>query len=219
VRPTFRLLCRLSVVLAACACASAAPPPDPNVVTAPVRPLAPLAAQQVIVAPLNALREADALGWTQQIPRSREFMRAFDDALETELAARGLQSRWVFPNALVRAGRNNPAYAVDPYALAAGPLSSEKTVVGARVGEPLASQLRTMIALQESARTILVPVELRFDRRADGRGAAVLRLALLDGRLSEVRWIGEVASEPASTFSRDLLTSLAAHTADLIAAP
>ena len=218
-RPTFRLLRRLSVVLAACACASAAPPPDPNVVTAPVRPLAALAGQQVIVTPVNALREADALGWTQQIPRSREFMRAFDDALETELAARGLKSRWVFPEALVRAGRNNPAYSVDPYALAAAPLRSTALVARSRVGDPLASQLRTMIALQESARAILVPVELRFERLADGRGAAVVRLALLDGRLSEVLWLGEIASEPASTFSRDLLTSLAAHTADLITAP
>jgi len=34
-----------------------------------------------------------------------------------------------------------------------------------------------------------------------------------------VLWLGEIASEPASTFSRDLLTSLAAHTADLITAP
>jgi hypothetical protein len=219
VRPTFRLLCRLSVVLAACACASAAPPPDPNVVTAPVRPLAPLAAQQVIVAPLNALREADALGWTQQIPRSREFMRAFDDALEAELAARGLKSSWVFPAALVRAARANPAYSVDPYTLAASPLRSDKLVARSRFGDPLASQLRTMIALQESARAILIPVELRFDRLPDGRGAAVARLALLDGRLSEVIWLGEVVSTPASAFSRDLLTSLAAHTADLIAAP
>jgi hypothetical protein len=178
-----------------------------------------LAAQQIIVTPLNSLREVDALGWTPQIPRSREFMRAFDDALEAELAARGLKSRWVFPEALVRAGRGSPAYAVDPYTIAAAPLRAEKAAAATRLTDPLASQLRTMIALQESARGILIPVELRFDKVPDGRGVAVLRLALVDGRLSEVRWMGEVRSVPATTFSRDILTSLVAHTADLIAAP
>ena len=76
-----------------------------------------------------------------------------------------------------------------------------------------------LIALQESARAILIPVELRFDKAPDGRGVAVMRVAVVDGRTSEVRWMGDVRSTPAATFSRDILTSLVAHTADLIAAP
>jgi hypothetical protein len=186
---------------------------------APVRPLAVLTTQHVIVAPLNALREADALGWTQQIPRSREYMRAFDEALAAELGARGLGTRWVYPEALVRAGRNNPSYSVDPYTLAAAPLRSADAAVGTRLSDPLATQLRIMIALQESARPVLIPAELRFDKTADGQGVAVLRLALIDGRIGEVRWIGDVRSTPSPTFSRELLASLAAHSADLIAAP
>jgi hypothetical protein len=62
-------------------------------------------------------------------------------------------------------------------------------------------------------------VELRFDRTPEGQGVAVLRLALLDGRVGDVLWIGDVRSAPASSFSREILTSLAAHSADLIAAP
>ena len=181
--------------------------------------MAALVAQQVLVTPLNRLREADALGWTQQIPRSREFMRAFDAALETELGARGLGTRWVYPGALERAARSNPSHAVDPYALELAPLRSDDAAPGRRLADPLASQLRTMIALQESARLVLVPAELRFDRLSDGRGAAVLRLALVDGRTTEIRWIGDVRTDPTTTFSRELLTSLAARTADLIAAP
>jgi hypothetical protein len=199
---------------------------------APVRPLAGLAAQQVIVAPLNRLREVDPLGWTQQIPRSRDFMRAFDDAFEAELGARGLKTRWVYPGALVQAGRSNPSYSVDPYTLAAAPLRVPNAVAGTRLADPLATQLRTMIALQESARAVLIPVELWFERAptpanvAGGRvepsakGTAVLRLALVDGRIGEIRWIGDVRSDPSTTFARgDILTSLVAHTADLIAAP
>jgi hypothetical protein len=185
----------------------------------PVRPLAFLAAQQLVVAPLNRLSEADGLGWTQQIPRSREFMRAFDDALQAELGARGLSSRWVYPAALVQAGRNSPSYSIDPYNLAVAPLQSRAAVTGVRLADPLAGQLRTMIALQESARAVLIPVELWFERTPDGQGVPVVRLALVDGRTTEIRWIGDVRGTPQASFSRELLTSLVAHTADLFAAP
>jgi hypothetical protein len=216
VRPTLRLLCSLPLVLAACRGSGAAEEPAPLV--APAHPLAALAAQQVIVAPLNALREVDALGWTQQIPRSREFMRAFDDALAAELTARGVGARWIYPDALVRSARSNPSHSVDPYALAAAPLRDARLVEGTRLPDPLANQLRIMVALQESARPVLIPVELWFDKAAGGQGVAVVRLALVDGRLGEVRWIGDIRSTPSPTFSRELLTSLVAHSADLIAA-
>lgn len=216
VRPTLRLLCSLPLVLAACR--ATAGPEVPAPLAAPERPLAALEAQQVIVAPLNRLREVDALGWTQQIPRSREFMRAFDVALETELGARGLKSRWVYPDALVRAARSNPSHSVDPYTIAAAPLRNSQLMAGTRLGDPLAMQLRTMIALQESARGVLIPVELWFERTSDGQGVAVLRLALVDGRVSDVRWIGDVRSDPAARFSAEILTNLAAHSADLITA-
>jgi hypothetical protein len=217
VRPALRLVCCLSLVLAACRPQGGASPDA--TLAAPIRPLAGLVAQQVVVAPLNSLREVDALGWTQQIPRSREFMRAFDTAFEAELGARGLKTRWVYPDALVRAGRSNPAYSVDPYTIAAAPLRAADAASGMRLGDPLATQLRTMIALQESARAVLVPVELRFDRTPDGQGVAVLRLALVDGRIGEVRWIGDVRGDPSASFSREILTSLVAHSADLITAP
>ena len=213
-RPTVRLLCSLPLVLAAC---TPGAPEEPAPIQAPSRPLAALVAQQIIVAPVNSLREVDPLGWTQQIPRSREFMRAFDDAFEKELGARGL-TQWVYPAALVRAGRGSPAYAVDPYAIAAEPLRAERVDATKRLSDPLASQLRMMIALQETARAVLIPAELHFDKTPDGQGVAVLRVALVDGRTSEIRWMGDVRSAPVATFSRDILTSLVAHTADLIAA-
>lgn len=186
---------------------------------APVRPLAPLKAQQVVVTPTHALHEVDALGWTAQIPRSREFLRELDDAIRTELAARGITTQWVFPDALARASKLNPSYAVDPYALAADPLKNPALIAGSRTADPLTTQLRTMVALQESARAVLIPVELRFEKLPSGEGVAVLHVALVDGRLGEVRWIGDVRGDSASTFSRALLTSVAAHLADLITAP
>lgn len=216
-RLTRRLLLGLPLAFAACRPPSGA---DEAVApAAPVRPLSALVSQQVIVTPVNALREVDALGWTQRIPRSREFMRAFDDAFEAELGARGLKTRWVYPEALVRAARSNPSHSVDAYMIGAASLRGAGVIAGTRLANPLATELRTMIALQESARAVLLPVELSFDRTRDGSGVAVVRLALVDARLGEVRWIGDARSDPMTTFSREILTSLVAHAADLITAP
>ena len=210
-----RLLCALSIGVAACA----RPAPQPAEPPVPVRPLAALRTQQVVVAPTQSLRETDALGWTAQVPRSRVLLRALDDSIRAELSARGIDRQWVFPDALEHASRLNPTYAVDAYALDARGLTSPAALAGTNVPGALATQLRTIVALQESARAVLVPSELRFDRLPSGEGVAVLHVALVDGRMGDIRWIGDVTSDPSPTFSRGLLSSLAAHLADLITAP
>ena len=218
-RTLSRLLCCVPFALTACGGGKAAGAPAP--LEPATRPLAGLAAQHVIVAPAFRLRETDALGWTAQIPRSREYLKTLDDELLFALGERGLKTQWVYPADLVKSMRGNPTYAIDPYTLAAGGLRTGAISAGSPVGNPLVMQLRTMVALHENARAVLMPVELRFERdEKSGQGVAVLRLALLDGRLGEVRWIGDVRSDPTPTFSRDaLLTSVAAHLADLITAP
>lgn len=216
-RLSSRLPTSLLLVLAACAGQHPNEAPTPP---APVRPLGALVAQQVIVAPIHSLREVDPFGWTQQIPRSRAYLRAVDDAIDAELGARGLGTQWIYPAAIVRASQASPSYAVDPYALGAGPLTSPGIESGTRLGEPLATQLRTMVALQDRARAVLLPVELHFERDVVKRdqGVAVLRVALIDARVGEVRWIGDVRSDPSPTFSPALMSSLANKFADLITA-
>lgn len=223
-RPYLRFVTTLLVLSAACrgpgasASSTVETGADPQ---PPARPFAGLVAQQVIVAPTNGLREGDAMGWTRQVPRSRELLRGLDSAIVRELGERGISKQWVFPADLVRAAKSNPSFAQDPYTLSAAGLRAPDVPIGASVGSPLIMQLRTMVALQENARAVLLPVELRFERDSTaGMGVAVLRLALLDGRMGEVRWIGDLRSVPRATFSREaILTSLSAHLADLIAAP
>ena len=183
-----------------------------------MRPLAQLAAQHVILMPAYYVRSGDALGWAATIPKTREYLRLLDAELATVLAERGLKSQWIYPADLARAARSSPTYAVDPYTMGVSPLRSPDLPPNAKLGDPLATQLRTMIALQD-ARAVLVPVELRFEREKTGLGVAVLHVALLDGRLAEVRWSGEVRSDPAKMLSPAVLTSIAGHLADLIAAP
>jgi hypothetical protein len=209
------LLCCLPLLLG---CGGGQPASQTSTSPAPQqvnRPLASLAGQRVVLAPVHRLREGDPMGWAAQIPRSRELLRALDSAIAGELAQRGLEKQWVYPPDLVRTARSNPTYAVDPYSLATDPLRNPSVGPGAKIGDPLATQLRTMIALHD-ARFAVLPVELRFDRDKSGQGLAVLRAVLVDGRIGDVRWAGEVSSDPAPSFSRALLPSLAAHFADLV---
>ena len=218
VRRSLRQLCSLTLVLAACHNGSGSEDgPSPS--EPALRPLAQLAAQRVIVTPAFSLVTTDALGWNAQIPKSREYLRGLDDEIALVLGERGLKSQWVYPADLVRAMKGSPTYAVDPYTLGVGVLRSSGVVSGTRLGDPLATQLRTMIALQNDARAVIVPVELRFEKEKSGQGSAVLRVALLDGRLGDVRWIGSVRSDPSDKLSRAVLASLSAHLADLITAP
>ncbi|MDQ2664916.1 MAG: hypothetical protein M3Z05_02800 [Gemmatimonadota bacterium] len=215
---SLRQLSILTMLLAACHGATksddVAAPPEPV-----MRPLAPLAAQRVILTPAFSLVAPDPLGWSAQLPKSREYLRQLDDTLQSVLSERGLKSQWIYPPDLVRAMKGSPTYAVDPYALGAGMLRSHAVVSGTRLGDPLATQLRTMIALQEDARAVLVPVELHFEKEKTGQGFAVLRVALLDARIGDVRWVGNVRSEPVDKPSPAMLASLAGHLADLITSP
>ena len=172
----------------------------------------------MIVAPAYRLRETDALGWTAQIPRSRDYLKTLDDELLFALGERGLKTQWVYPADLVKSMRGNPTYAIDPYTLAADPLRNPDVKSGTKLGDPLATQLRTLVALQD-ARAVMIPVEVRFEKERSGQGIAILRMAVLDGRLGEVRWVSEVRSDPSPTFSRALLASLASRVADLVTAP
>jgi len=215
VRTLSRLICCLPLILGACHGKSTEAPAQLEPQT---RPLAALAAQRVVVVPAYRLRTGDPLGWAAQIPRSREYLKSFDDEIAFALAERGLKTQWVYPADLVRSMRGNPTYATDPYTLAAEPLRSPDVGAGAKLGDPLVTQLRTMVALHD-ARAVLMPVELRFEKDKSGQGIAIVRLAVLDGRMGEVRWASDVKSDPSPTFSRALLASLASHIADLITTP
>jgi hypothetical protein len=218
VHRSIRQLCSLLLFAAACH-GGAKTGEAPQPVEAPVRPLAQLAAQRVVLTPAYSLLGGDVLGWSAQIPKTREYLRSLDEELEIALGERGLKSQWIYPADLLKSMRGSPTYAVDPYALGVNILRGSGIVSGMKLSDPLATQLRKIVAMQEDARAVVVPVELHFEKQPDGKGVAVLRVALLDGRLGDVRWVGTARSDPASAPSRAVLTSLAAHFADLITAP
>jgi hypothetical protein len=181
------------------------------------RPFSAFATQQIIVTPTAHVRAGDSLGWVQGMGGTRQVARQMDSSLATVLNNRGLASKWVLPAALQRSFERNRSYAADPYQLGIQPLRVSSFVSGSKYGEPLSSQLRTMIALESEARFVLVPVELRFEKE-DTRMRAVLRLVFLDPRLAEAKWVGEVkgalVADPALA-----LAIVANLVADLFVAP
>jgi hypothetical protein len=205
-------LCCVTVV--ACAGRSKA---DDGAAAAPApRSAAPLAvfrAVPLVVTPVQRLRAADTPAWGAGDAGST--LAALDSSIATAVRARGATG-WTFAADVERQARRNPTVAPDPHALAIDELMASRAPP--QLTGPLGSQLRAIVALG-GQRYALVPLELRWLGRADGRGEAVLRLVLVDTRLSKPLWTGDVRSAPADTYSRALLDGVAAHLADLISPP
>jgi hypothetical protein len=185
----------------------------------PAPPLAAFAARRVLVLPAAFVRFGDSLGWGATIGDPREYLDAVDAEIAFALRERGLGSRWVFPEALVRAARRNPGYAPNPHELAVAWLRPPMARVPEQLPEPFASQVRTLIALEEDAQYVLLPVEIRFEAVGAGRGRAILHVVLVDARRSRIVWMADVPSDPTTSFSPALAASAAEHLANLVVAP
>lgn len=197
----------LTIAVAACGRGSSNEPKPVQ------QPLAAFAVQKLTLTPAAYVR-ADTSAWWRQGPVTA---RAMDSALVAALRGRDLAQNWFLPSALAAAYERNRSYAADPYRLALQPLRSTEFVSLSRFGEPLSTQLRTMIALHEDARLVLVPIELRFEP-AGSTARGVLKLALLDPRLAHATWVGTVEGVAAGTPAL-ALASVAAKVADLFIAP
>jgi hypothetical protein len=177
--------------------------------------LSGLAAQHIVVLPLYSIRVMPGLAWGSAIGRPSDFQRTVDAEILSALEEKGLRRTWIFPDQLEQSYHRNSTYATDPYGLAEEPLRSPSLALDARLPDPLASQLRTVIALHEDARYVLAPVEMRFEKAGNG-GQAVLRLVLIDPRFSSVRWIGDIVSDTAPAFGPALAASIATRLANAI---
>ena len=173
------------------------------------------ATQRIALTPTSIVR-SDSLGWTQRLGGAVAVGRALDSAIATALYERAVSRQWFMPSDLMRSYERNRSYATNPYELTTTMLRAANFQAASRYGEPLASQLRTMIALHESARVVLLPVELRFEKEGNA-GRAILRAVLLDARAADARWVGEVRGDTTSV-PRRALDNVAARFADLFVA-
>jgi len=153
-------------------------------------PLAAFATQRLSLAPTALVRVADSSVWVQQLGKARSIGILLDGRIISALRDRGLDSRWYLPADLLASYERNKSYATNPYQLTVEQVRSPLFETGSKFGDPLASQLRTMIALHEDGRFVLLPVELRLET-----SKASLRLVLLDVRSAEARFVGKISSD------------------------
>jgi hypothetical protein len=199
----------LSAFAAACSGGAAKPAPAPA-----EHSLAGTAAQHVAVLPTYAVRVMPGLGWS--LPSPADMRRQMDADIVAAMDDRGLRKSWVFPEQLAQSYRRNVNYAVDPYELAEEPLRSPALDYDTQLPDPIASQIRTIVALQADVRLVLAPVELRFEK-AGSAARGVLHLVLLDARASRMLWKGDVASDTVTAFGPSITASIAARLAGVIA--
>lgn len=182
--------------------------------------LAAFASRRMLVLPTHYLRMNDSLGWAGEITDRDAYLSSLDDEITFAFSDRGVKKVWVFSPAIDAMAKRNSAYAPDPRALAdvwlrfPGPKRMPE-----QLPDPLASQLRTLVALQDGGQLAFIPVELRFEKMPDGKGVAVLRVAIIDAVRAKIIWYADVPSDPETKFGPALAASLAGHLADLLGPP
>ncbi|MGI8509968.1 MAG: hypothetical protein ACR2MQ_11645 [Gemmatimonadaceae bacterium] len=183
--------------------------------TVPARPLERLAAEHMLVLPVQYMTFSDSMGWSAMAPSSREYLATMDDEITFALSERGLGTQWKFAADISRSAARNFGYAPDPHALAANQLRSGAKSDAWQLSEPLASQLRSLAALTE-ARYVMVPVEVRTTGgRSTGR--ATLHVVVIDARRSQVQWAGDVTGMQTTKFSPAIAADIGSRLADLVA--
>ena len=200
----------------ATACASAAttpreqeaPPPSP------AAPLAVMAGRPVLVLPVQYVTFSDSLSRSLQLPLADQYLAALDDSIATALGDRGLRS-WTFARAITASARRNAGMTADPHAVAAERLRRLVRAGDDPLSEPLASQIRSLVALGD-ARYVVLPAMLRLDNRVAGARGSLL-VYLIDARTSRIQWSGEVSGEGTTSVSQ-ALGRVARHFADLVVA-
>jgi hypothetical protein len=203
----------VSAALLSAACHHATP--DPGAPNPVVQRLAAIAGQPLMIAPVQSLRSL--VGGSNGPDWIAAGRSSLDSALTDTLKTRVGNGEWVYAAALVASFRQNPTYATDPRSLSVQPLRGAKLKVGDRLPEPLASQLRTMIALHEG-RLVLLPIEVRIESSSAGHSRPVLQLLLVDPRASVIRWFGDVPGVESATVGADFAAPLASRVADLFVA-
>ncbi len=199
---------------AALGCAGAASTPKAQPEPVQAMPLAAMGGRPVVFLPIQYGTYPDWVSWEQPLPPTIQFLPALDDSIAASLGNRGLNS-WTFAPAITASARRNMGMTADPHALASESLRRLVKAGDDPVSEPLASQIRSLVALRD-ARYVILPAIIRFENRGAGTRALVL-FYLIDTRTSRIRWSGQVASDVSRNFST-IVRSLAERLADLVVA-
>jgi hypothetical protein len=173
------------------------------------------AGSKVMVFPVQSLPIVEPSSWRAALGTPNALLASADTAIETAITGRGLGGLWIFPPALQRSAKRNPTYLTDPYVVRVAPaINASVRKRDTPIPEPAASQIRALAGVND-ARYALVPLELRFGRVGE-EARAIMRLAVVDARLTQVVWMGEILSAPRAQYSFEMIEELAQRAADLV---
>ncbi len=104
----------------------------------------------------------------------------------------------------------------DPHILAVAALRRLVKASDDPLGEPLASQIRSLVSMRD-ARYAVLPATLAFESTAGGLRGTVL-VYLIDSRTARIQWSGAVTSAVARSLSPAMASDIAQRLADLVVA-
>ena len=195
--------------------------------TAPAAsPLAGMVGRQMLVLPAQYLSVANAGGGWDIVPAGQSLLPILDEEIADTFRKRGVKNNWTFAREITESADRNGGLAGDPRNLGAAGIRAVKAG-DTPLPEPLAGQIRTIVALT-SARYVLLPLEVHLDLRDNERKGS-LRLLLIDSRTSRVTLAEDVmsqtvrdpqvVSEATSPFGfRQLARDIATKFADMVVA-
>lgn len=176
------------------------------------------ASRMVVVFPLQRYAVGDS-GWlTAGSATGRPRAAQLDSALTTTLRERGLETTWSLTPNTSRVAQREVINRTDPRALATAGLTPSRRRNDVDLRDPIASQLRAIIAMVPESRVVLLPLEARVATTASGMRQATLRIAFLDARMSTVISFPDVIGPPAADEAA-ALKAVAEKFADLVIVP
>ena len=158
-------------------------------------PLAGLVGRQMLVLPAQYLSVANAGGGFDIVPSGQSLLPILDEEIADAFRKRGVKNNWTFASDIVASADRNAGLAGgDPRNLPAAGIRGVKAGDNP-LPEPLAGQIRGLVALT-NARYTLLPLEVHLDVRNNERKGSV-RVLLIDARTSRVAWADDVIAETA----------------------
>jgi hypothetical protein len=179
------------VLLTAAACSGRATPPSADTVQ---RAFPDIGGMTVMLLPVQMVTPmigapAGADTTKPPVPLSRDIIAGLEAELAYWLPERASRTRWVLPDAIVRAADRSPGLNVRPSDL---PVRDFLRLRLESIGDPLYGELRKLNMLVD-ARIALLPIGAVWVPEQAGGGRVHLAVALIDTFGGNVVWYGIVA--------------------------
>ena len=147
--------------------------------------------RQMLVLPAQFLSVTNAGGGADIMQGGAALLPILDEEITDAFRKRGVKSNWTFGREIAEASMRSGGITGNPRELSAQGIRRVKPG-DTPLPEPLASEIRGIVALTNARYTIL-PLEVNIDTRG-GERKGLVRLLLIDARTARVLWAEDVSA-------------------------